>query len=187
METECAGRWIVPCSVFTYQWPCLCVHAHSHTHTQTQHVGGGGNWTRFIAPITALYPLGSTLLQEHQQGLITVCGSRYGAVCAPAIHCPPASGFIQPHTPFFQGPAWQSFIYLLGWTQDYAPLGPWWDSIYLREGWRHTLKGLLLQDSCFRDINAIESSKRDTTKQDIQRLTGTNWNNSNRRLCSLKL
>jgi hypothetical protein len=67
---------------------CVCTRMRALTRTPC-HTGGGRNWTRFIVPITAFYPLGSTLSREQQQGFITVCDSRYGAVCALAIHCPP--------------------------------------------------------------------------------------------------
>lgn len=70
-------RWITPLSAFTYLRPCLCTHTYG-----TREVGGmGGYRGRFIVPITAFHPLGSTLSQEHRQGLITVCDSRCGAVC----------------------------------------------------------------------------------------------------------
>lgn len=93
----CSRRWIAPLAVFTYQQPCLRTHTYG-----TREVGGmAGCWYRFIFPITALYPLGSTLSREHRRGFITVCDSRCGAVCTLWIHCPPGSGFIQSSHPFF--------------------------------------------------------------------------------------
>ena len=56
--------------------------ARTHTHMRRAGVGGtAGCWCRFMFPITALYPLGSTLSQENRRGFITVYDSRYGAVC----------------------------------------------------------------------------------------------------------
>ena len=98
METECAAGDGLPLLQYLRIGSLVCAHTYG-----TWEVGGmAGCWYRFIFPITALYPLGSTLLWEHQWGFITVCDSRCGAACALSIHCPPGSGFIQSHTPSFQ-------------------------------------------------------------------------------------
>ena len=84
METECAAGDGLCRSQYLRTGGPVCAHAHTHTHTHMQRAGVGGMagcWCRFIFPITALYPLGSTLSRENRRGFITVYDSRYGAVC----------------------------------------------------------------------------------------------------------
>ena len=108
METECAAGDGLCRSQYLRTGGPVCTHTHTHTHTHVARWFGGmaDCWSRFIFPITAFYPLGSTLSREYRRGFITVCDSRYGAVCTLWIHCPPGSGLIQPHTPSFQERTW---------------------------------------------------------------------------------
>lgn len=108
METECAAGDGLHRSQYLRIGSPVCV----HTHTAHSSGGTGGWWSRFIFPITELYPLGSTLSREHWWGFITVYDSRCGAVCTLYIHCPPGSGFIQSHTPSFQELTWCTDIHI---------------------------------------------------------------------------